>query len=86
MHSDSEMVKLRDVVETLIYMTDEDSDGVEEVMQLPTIEIVTCGECKYRILDDDFQSGHFCLKRRSNGGLYCEDEDFCSYGERRNDD
>lgn len=37
MHSDDEMVYLRDVVETLIYMTDEDSDGVEEVMQLPTI-------------------------------------------------
>ena len=38
MHSDDEMVYLRDVVETLIYMTDEDSDGVEEVMQLPTIK------------------------------------------------
>lgn len=35
------MVYLRDVVETLIYMTDEDSDGVEEVMQLPTIELPT---------------------------------------------
>ena len=38
MHSDDEMVYLRDVVETLIYMTDEDSDGVEEVMQLRTIK------------------------------------------------
>ena len=38
MHSDDEMVCLRDVVETLIYMTDEDSDGVEEVMQLPIIK------------------------------------------------
>ena len=38
MHSDDEIVYLRDVVETLIYMTDEDSDGVEEVMQLPTIK------------------------------------------------
>ena len=38
MHSNDEMVYLRDVVETLIYMTDEDSDGVEEVMQLPTIK------------------------------------------------
>jgi len=38
MHSDDEMVYLRDVVETLIYMTDKDSDGVEEVMQLPTIK------------------------------------------------
>ena len=38
MHSDNEMVRLRDVIETLIYMTDEDSDGVEEVMQLPIIK------------------------------------------------
>ena len=38
MHSDDEMVYLRDVVETLCYMVNEDSDGVEEVMQLPTIK------------------------------------------------
>lgn len=37
MHSDDEMVYLRDVVETLCYMVDDDSDGVEEVLQLPTI-------------------------------------------------
>ena len=47
MHSDNEMVNLRSVIETLLYMTDEDSDGVEEVMQLPTIDIVRCNECKY---------------------------------------
>ena len=46
MHSDNEMVRLRDVVETLIYMTDEDSDGVEEVMQLPIIELPTWISCK----------------------------------------
>ena len=38
MHSDNEMVNLRSVIETLLYMVDEDSDGVEEVMQLPTID------------------------------------------------
>ena len=38
MHSDNEMVYLRDVVETLCYMVDEDSDGVEEVMQLPLVK------------------------------------------------
>lgn len=48
MHSDNEMVRLRDVVETLIYMTDDDSDGVEEVMQLP---IIKTKQIKY--YDDD---------------------------------
>ncbi len=38
MHSNDEMVYLRSVIETLCYMVDEDSDGVEEVMQLPTIK------------------------------------------------
>ena len=38
MHSDNEMVYLRDVVETLCYMVNEDSDGVEEVMQLPLVK------------------------------------------------
>lgn len=38
MHSDSEFVNLRDVIETLCYMVGEDSDGVEEVMQLPIIK------------------------------------------------
>ena len=48
MHSNDEMVYLRDVIETLIYMTDEDSDGVEEVMQLP---IIKTKQVKY--YDDD---------------------------------
>ena len=50
MHSDNEMVRLRDVVETLIYMVDEDSDGVEEVMQLPTIKTK-----QFKYYDEDEQ-------------------------------
>lgn len=38
MHGDNEMVYLRSVIETLCYMVDDDSDGVEEVMQLPTVK------------------------------------------------
>ena len=53
MHSDNEMVNLRSVIETLLYMVDEDSDGVEEVMQLPTIELVRCKECKHRPIKED---------------------------------
>lgn len=56
MHSDNEMVYLRDVIETLIYMTDEDSDGVEEVMQLPTIELPTWIPCSKRI---PTKAGHY---------------------------
>jgi hypothetical protein len=82
MHRDTEMVNLREVVETLIYMVDEDSDGVEEVMQLPIIDLVRCAECK-KVRED---GGH----ANCGGYLYCRkwktlvDEDcFCSWGERR---
>ncbi len=76
MHSDNEMVNLRSVIETLLYMVDEDSDGVEEVMQLPTIELVRCKECKHWNEED-----HWCNIRDSYGWDYKPD-DFCSYGER----
>ena len=46
-------------------------------------EVVWCVECKHRIDDEDFASGHYCVKRPSNGGYFCDDDDFCSYGERR---
>lgn len=49
-------------------------------------DVVRCKECIHRIDDSDFQSGHVCLLRRSNGGLYCEDNDSCSYGERKTDE
>ena len=50
MHSNNEMVNLRSVIETLCYMVDDDSDGVEEVMQLPTINLIRCKDCKHRAL------------------------------------
>lgn len=80
MHSDNEMVNLRSVIETLLYMIDEDSDGVEEIMQLPTIELVRCKECKY------------CVDAGAQRALVCDNsyidmdihpDDFCSYGERK---
>ena len=78
MHSDNEMVNLRSVIEALLYMVDEDSDGVEEVMQLPTIDLVRCKECKWGKPYSDKQLECDAL---GLGGLKFPD-DFCSYGER----
>ena len=47
------------------------------------VEVVRCKDCKYRRIDEDYANGHYCVKRPSNGGYFCEDNDFCSYGERR---
>lgn len=46
-------------------------------------EVVRCKDCKHRRDDEDYVSGHYCVERPSNGGRFCEDNDFCSYGERR---
>ena len=78
MHSDNEMVNLRSVIEMLLYMVDEDSDGVEEVMQLPTIDIVRCKECRWGKPYSDKQLECDAL---GLGGLKFPN-DFCSYGER----
>lgn len=83
-HSDNEFVNLRSVIETLCYMVDDDSDGVEEVMQLPTIEIVRCKECKhwYRAIDESGTIERFnfseCTKGHYGNGL----EFYCADGER----
>lgn len=53
-----------------------------EIDSAPSIDIVFCKECKHRIRDDDFQEKRICLLRRANGGKFCKDNDFCSYGER----
>ena len=50
------------------------------------VKIVRCKYCKYRIEDKDFVRGHYCVKRPHNGGYFCEDGDFCSYGEKRSVD
>ena len=47
------------------------------------VPVVRCKECDHRRDDEDYASGHYCVKRPSNGGYFCEDNDFCSYGERR---
>lgn len=49
------------------------------------VEVVRCKDCKHRRNDEDYASGHYCVKRPSNGGYFCEDDDFCSYGEPKKD-
>ena len=60
--------------------------ALKEIDQLPTadvVEVVRCKDCKYRKKDKLFVSGHYCYLRPVNGGRFCEDDGFCSYGERK---
>ena len=79
MHSDNEMVNLRSVIEMLCYMVDENSDGVEEIMQLPTIDLVRCKECKHW-LDGSGLCKHWS---KLYGSVLTKADDYCSYGERK---
>ena len=75
------MVNLRSVVEMLCYMVDEDSDGVEEVMQLPSIDLVRCAECIHSDWHKDINGEWRCYCTEHGSGGHKAD-DFCSYGER----
>ena len=55
----------------------------EEAPAADAVEVVRCKDCKHRIDNKEFVRGHYCKKRPSNGGYFCEDNDFCSYGERK---
>ena len=84
------MVNLRSVVEMLCYMVDEDSDGVEEVMQLPSIDLVRCGECKYCKKYESMIGTEYICDRiwcsaydwTDRPGFYVSLDDFCSRGEK----
>lgn len=48
------------------------------------VEVVRCKNCRHLERDDGLKSGKMCLIRASSG--LCNDNDFCSYGERKGDD
>ena len=55
--------------------------SIESVRNAPTVdavEVVRCKDCKRYQLDSIFHVG-FCDGKR------CKDDDFCSYGERKED-
>lgn len=56
---------------------------ITDAKTIDAVPVVRCEDCKHRRNDEDYVCGHYCVKRPSNGGYFCEDDDFCSYGERR---
>ena len=64
-----------------------DADAYEfpgDLINVPTadvVEVVRCKVCKYLEIDKGHRHGKMCLMRGSDG--WCNDDDFCSYGERK---
>ena len=56
-----------------------------QIIENPTdiVEVVRCKDCKHLRFDEDYATGRYCALRNANGGRFCEDNDFCSYGERK---
>ena len=54
----------------------------------PSIDIVRCGECKYKHLYDDGETKYYycALEDRPNRQWSVDDTDFCSWGERKTDE
>lgn len=46
------------------------------------VEVVRCKDCKHLEIDKGWQGGRACLMRGGDTG-WCHDNDFCSYGERK---
>ena len=66
--------------------------GVESVMEyaetLPAVdavEVVRCKDCKFHDKDGNCDGGMFyaCVSFTEDGIMRTEDNDFCSYGERK---
>ena len=60
---------------------------MSEIDDAPTVDavpVVRCGECKHRSSDYYIRGDYLCEKRGCR--FFCKDNDFCSYGERRDSD
>ena len=62
---------------------DEAYEQLERVKTDEVQEVVRCQDCKHLKYDRDFTTGRYCSLRNVNGGKYCKDDDFCSYGKRK---
>lgn len=54
----------------------------KRIMQQPSINIVRCSECKYAEVSVSPITGLWCTRFGIND-MAMADDDFCSYGERR---
>lgn len=54
---------------------------IKRLENLPTTDLVRCGECKY-YEESEYIEGDMSCKYHMGHTYYTEDDRFCSYGER----
>lgn len=57
--------------------------AIRRVSTTDYVEVIRCKDCKWLRIDKEFASGRYCALRNVNGGKFCKDNDFCSYGQQR---
>lgn len=65
----------------------EEAEIVSLIGNSPSIDIVRCGECEYKRINEDGETRYFycALEDRPNRQWSVDDTDFCSWGERKTD-
>ena len=58
----------------------------QNILDMPTIDLVRCGECKHYGFKETDRGGFPCCTNEIGVTPYRMPTDFCSYGERRADD
>ena len=59
---------------------------LQDMLEVDTVEVVRCGDCKHFNFDDQAAQDADWSGRCRYGGRRMDVDDFCSRGERRNDD
>lgn len=62
---------------------------IQSAPTVEAVEVVRCKDCRHYKRGIVFKETMFCFRPDETGGAYVirsEDDNFCSYGERRDDD
>lgn len=59
-------------------------ETVREIIEGMSEEVVRCGDCEYYTAYDECTCPHWDIDQ--NNYPYTDEDDYCSYGERRTDD
>lgn len=63
---------------------DELSNSIAEIFNAPSIDIITCAECKFKRLYDGETKYYYCaLEDRPNRQWSVDDWNYCCWGERK---
>lgn len=87
---ESELIYRSEAIEALLKQPNTPTPSVirRVLRQVPTVdavEVVRCKDCKHCFFDLSGRDYHICMKNGFLSRNRVQEDDFCSYGERRDD-